>query len=302
MIGIGPFAWRRLTADSVLEYALDERGALLLRGGERPPLATARVRDIDGVSRVRALDMLPFAWGRAGVRDGWILRSRGEPRTMERVDAVWGDPVRRASRSLGLDERIALVTIACEAGALTPDDEGLVKVPRTERGYPRRRSEADPGDFDRDAEDWAFHRTDPQRRPTHSQHGLMQTLVSTAVAARAELFEGIEPSRYRTVLWDPASSVACGLAYMASFEAGVRSDPLRMRFQYARGRIVNTRENPWGAGGIHDDLVALFFVALWNDDAWLRGCGRAPEARAVGGTRQERVAARFARSGGRLSV
>ena len=278
MTRIEPFPFRRLTADSALEHALDARGALLLRGHApgRPPLTTARVRDVNGVTRACALDGLPFEWAPAGARDGWILRSRGGPRTMAQVNALWRDPVRAASRSLGLDERLALVTIACEAGAVMPDDDGLVKVPRTERGYPRRRSEADPGDFDRDAEDWSLHREDPRSTATHSQHGLMQTLVSTAVAARAELFDGVEPSRYRTVLWDPASSVACGLSHMASFDDDVQRDPLRMRFHYASGGIAPTTENPWGAGGIYDDLVALFFVAFWNDDAHMRA--RVPAA------------------------
>ena len=272
MTGIEPFPWRRLTDDAVLEYALDARGALLLRGqvSARPPLTTARVRDVNGVTRSCPLDALPFEWARAGARDGWILRSRGEHRTMARVNALWREPVCAASRSLGLDERLALVTIACEAGAVVPDDDGLVKVPRTEPGYPRRRSEVDPGDFHRDAEDWSLHREDPRHTATHSQHGLMQTLVSTAVAARAELFEGVEPSRYRTVLWDPATSVACGLAHMASFDEAMRRDPLRMRFRYASGRIAPTADNPWGAGGIYDDLVPLFFVAYWNDDAHMR--------------------------------
>jgi hypothetical protein len=282
MTGLAPFPWRRLTAESVLEYALDARGALLLRSHARarPPLTTARVRDVSGVTRSCALDTLPFEWGRAGARDGWILRSRGEPRTMARVNALWGGPVRAASRSVGLDERLALVTIACEAGAVMPDDDGLVKVPRTEPGYPRRRSEVDPGDFDRDAEDWSIHSDDPRHTATHSQHGLMQTLVSTAVAARAELFDGVEPSRYRTVLWDPASSVACGLSHMASFDEAARIDPLRMRFRYASGRIAPTAENPWGAGGLYDDLVALFFVAYWNDDAHMRGHEPAAASRA----------------------
>jgi hypothetical protein len=268
VLTLQPFPWRRLTPNSALEHGLDAVGILLLRARDEakrgaPPLTDARVRDGEGNFHRVPLDALGLTWVQAENGDGWMLRTKGAAVTMAQVASQWGLVVQAVSSLLGVDERILLATLACEVGALGLDAEGLVKAARTEKGYPRRTGENDSGDFDRDLEDWT------QSRGAHSSHGVMQTLIATAVAVRPELFEGIEPSRYRTVLWDPAHAITCGAAYLATFPDSVRRDPLASRFQYAGGRIAPTAKERWGAA-LYDELVPLTFLAFWNDDACLR--------------------------------
>ena len=268
MLTLQPFPWRRLTPNAALEHGLDAVGILLLRARDEakrgaPPLTDARVRDGEGNFHSVPLDALGLTWVQADNGDGWMLRTKGAAVTMAQVASQWGLVVQAVSSLLGVDERLLLATIASEVGTLGLDAEGLVKAARTEKGYPRRTGETDSGDFDRDREDWT------QSRGAHSSHGVMQTLIATAVAVRPELFEGIEPSRYRTVLWDPAHAITCGAAYLATFPDTVRRDPLASRFQYAFGRIAPTAKERWGAA-LYDELVPLTFLAFWNDDACLR--------------------------------
>jgi hypothetical protein len=270
MTPIQPFSWRRLTPSSAIEYRLTEDGALALRGDDSPPLGVATIRDGRGGFAPRPITALPFAWSQDDDGESWRVRTRGEPTTMAHVEARYGDSARRASESLGVDERLILVTIACEVGDAAPDADGFVKAPRTEPGYPSRAGDSDPGDLDRDALDWAAYAVDPRHRIAHSSHGVMQTLLSTAALVRPDLFEGHDPRDFRTVLWDPETSIACGAAYLAGFPPAVATDPLAARFQYAGGHITPTTANVWGAAPLYDDLVPLMFLAFWNDDACLR--------------------------------
>lgn len=255
---IAPFTWRRLTDASVVEYALDTRGYLVVRAATTaPPFTTARVRDGQGGFAEQAIASLGFVWTHAG-GDAWALRTRGEPVTMAHVHARYRQLVHAEAPARDVDERIVLVTIASEVGNAAPDADGHVKAPRTEPGYPSRTGEKDPGDEARDAEDWTI------SRGAHASHGVMQTLVRTAVGVRPDLFQGLEPARFREVLWDPQKSIACGVAYMATFPSAVRSDPLATRILYGAGSVRPSSGNRWGAV-IYDELVPLWGLAFWND-------------------------------------
>lgn len=264
MLTLIPFPWRRLTARSHMEHRLDEQGELVLRGASdtEPPFSSATVRDGAGGFVKRSLAQLGYVWTRATSGEGWTLRSSGDPITVARTSTLWSDLVRAITEPLGLDERIVLITIACESFGAVPDAKGLVYAPRTENGYPRRTGEHDPGDPARDAEDWRL------SGGMHSSHGLMQTLIATAVAARPDLFAGRDPKQYRKVLWIPANSIACGVAHLKHFSPEVLADPLAVRFAYGAGS-VRPAENVWGAF-LYDELVPLMWVSFWNDDASVR--------------------------------
>jgi hypothetical protein len=267
------FDWKKLTPASELAHRVDDAGRLLLRGDDATtaPFETARVRDGRGGFVTRSVASLGFTWTRAESDDGWTLRTAGTPTTMTSVAGFWGHMVRDACAPLGLDAQLVLMTIACEAGAVRPDRKGLVKAPRTENGYPQRAGERDPGDFARDAKDWRA------SRGAHSSHGLLQTLIATATAARPDLFKDTSPSKYRTVLWSPANSIACGVAHIAGFPDRVLRDPLALRVHYASGsvRAPATTPNRWGAV-LYDELVAMYGVAFWNDAAALAAHAPAP--------------------------
>jgi hypothetical protein len=282
MLTIKPFDWRKLTPLSKIEHRLDADGALLLRGADpdAEPLTTARVRDGKGGFVERSLHTHGFVWTRPDDGDGWLLRTTGEPITMTHTLARWAWPVSQASAELLVDERFLLITIGCEVGDASPDSSGRVPAPRTEIGYPKRSGESDPGDGARDAEDWAAFVAAGKRGTTHSSHGLMQTLVSTAVGVRPDLFAGVDPAQFRDVLAEPESSIACGAAYVATFPAAVRSDPLAARFQYGAGSVRASSSNAWGAV-LFDELVPLAFVALWNDLACVRAEDCAVPAQSV---------------------
>jgi hypothetical protein len=266
-----PFGWRRLTPHSAIEHRLDPGGALLLRGPnpDDVPFSSARVRDGKGGFVERLVEDLGFVWSRAEDNDGWILRTAGQPSTMTHTVARWAWQVDEACSNALVDERFLFVTIACEVGDAAPDESGLVHAPRTEIGYPRRSGEGDHGDRARDAEDWASYIASGRRGIAHSSHGLMQTLVSTAVAVRPDLFTGVDPMHYRDVLANPPNSIACGAAYAATFPESVRLDPLASRFQYGAGSVRPTPQNRWGAV-LFDELVPVTCVAFWNDLACLR--------------------------------
>ena len=125
-------------------------------------------------------------------------------------------------------------------------------------GLPERSGEGDPGDEDRDAQDWTA------SGGQHSSHGLLQTLIGTAVAARPDLFAGVDPAKYREVLWRPENSIAAGVAYMAHFDASVLADPVALRFAYGAGSVRPSSSNRWGAV-LYDEIVPLRFIAFWND-------------------------------------
>lgn len=274
MFFITPFPWRRLTHLSTLQHRVDERGLLLLRANDVDdvPFTTATVRDSRGGFTIKSVESLGFVWIRVEDGDGWILRTSGPPQTMTHTLARWGSPVAEASAARNVDERLILVTIACEVGDAKPDAQGRVPAPRTEPGYPRRTGEGDHGDAARDAEDWDNFLRGGKRGIAHSSHGLMQTLISTAYAVRPDLFSGVDPGQYRDVLADPAKSIACGTAYLASFSPSVREDPLAVRYTYGAGSVRPSPKDRWGA--VHyDELVPMWFVAFWNDLAAARARG-----------------------------
>jgi hypothetical protein len=263
MLTLKPFDWRRLTAQSAIAYRLDDDGAIRVRGSneDTPPFVAARVKSGGGYVSM-SLDALGLQWLRAADGDGWLLRSSGVPSTMARVNRQWAQLVRQETGD-DFDERLILVTIAVESGGAAPDEEGHVKAPRTEIGYPRRTGERDFGDFERDAEDWRLH------GGRHSSHGLMQTLIATAHAARPDLFRDLDPSLYRTALWLPDVSIACGIAYASNFGAAIADDPVRFRVKYGSGGIRPSSSTVWGVD-LYDDSVMARFVSRWNDDACLR--------------------------------
>jgi hypothetical protein len=252
------FDWRRLTDASAVAYRLDESGRIYLLGdASSAPFDTARVRDGRGGFVDAPLASIGVEWTPSG-GEGWELRTPGDPTTMAHVSARWGELVGEIAGAAGVDPRFVLTTIACEAGNPEPDADGFVKAPRTERGYPNRTGEGDAGDENRDAEDWSA------SGGQHSSHGLMQTLVGTAAAARPDLFAGVDPSRYREVLWLPENSIAAGVAYLAHFDAGVLADPVALRFAYGAGSVRPSSSNRWGAV-LYDEIVPLKFIAFWND-------------------------------------
>lgn len=252
------FTWRRLTESASVEYALDTRGYLVVRGTtSAPPFTTIRARDGHGGFAERPIESLGFVWIHAG-GDAWALRTRGEPTTMAHVRARYGELAHEAATARGVDERIVLVTIASEVGNAAPDADGYVKAPRTEPGYPGRTGEGDKGDAARDAEDWRL------SRGAHSSHGVMQTLIRTAVGVRPDLFHNVAATALREVLWKPENAIACGVAYMASFPHDVQEDPLAVRVMYGAGSVRPTDANRWGAV-IYDELVPLWALAFWND-------------------------------------
>jgi hypothetical protein len=278
-----PFDWRRLTPLSAIEHRLDPGGTLLLRGPnpDEVPFASVHVRDGKGGFADRLVEDLGFVWSRAEDYDGWILRTAGQPRTMRNTVARWAWQVDEASANALVDARFLFVTIGCEVGDAAPDENGLVRAPRTEVGYPRRSGEGDHGDRARDAEDWASYTARGGRGITHSSHGIMQTLVSTAVCVRPDLFEDVDPMHYRDVLANPPNSIACGAAYSATFPEAVRTDPLAARFHYGAGSVRPSSQNRWGAV-LFDELVPLTFVAFWNDLTCVRArdCALPPDRRA----------------------
>ena len=190
---------------------------------------------------------------------------------MTSISARWGDVVNEVAGAAGVDPRFVLTTIACEAvNADAGNAGGFVKAPRTEKGYPNRTGEGDPGDEDRDAQDWS------SSGGQHSSHGLMQTLIGTAVAARPDLFAGVAPAQYREVLWRPENSIAAGVGYLAHFEPSLLADPLALRVAYGAGS-VRSSSNRWGAV-LYDEIVPLKFIAFWNDLACILAgqCAAAP--------------------------
>lgn len=260
-------SWKSLTPASELAHCVDDLGQILLRGADpnAEPFTLARVRDGRGGFVERSIAELGFLWTPTETVGGWALISGNGPTTAASVAKLWTRLAEDACAPLNLDPQFILTTIACEASAARPDADGFVKAPRTEKGYPRRVGEGDAGDFARDAEDW---RTS---HGAHSSHGLMQTLISTATAARPDLFKGMDPSQFRTVLWSPANSIACGAAYLAGFPPSVLADPLAVRIHYGAGsvRVPQSTPNRWGAV-VFDDLVPMQWIAKWNDAAAIR--------------------------------
>ena len=265
-----PFDWRRLTDASSVAYRLEESGRIdVFSDTGAAPFDTARVRDGHGGFVDASLDSIGVVWTTTADQS-WELRTPGEPSTMAHISARWGELVNQIAGAAGVDPRFVLTTIACEAGNTAPDANGFVKAPRTEKGYPNRSGEGDPGDEDRDAQDWTAN------GGQHSSHGLMQTLIGTAVAARPDLFGGVDPSQYREVLWRPENSIAAGVAYMAHFDASLLADPVALRFAYGAGSVRPTSSNRWGAV-LYDEIVPLRFIAFWNDLA----CVQAGECASV---------------------
>jgi hypothetical protein len=278
MFTLPSFDWRRLTQESALEHRLDADGVLRLRARRAPdkaPFDALVVRDLRGGFAPALLPTIGLVWFPCPDGDGWMLRTTGPVVTMDRAERVWGDLARAMANPFGIDERLVLTSIACESGAPWPDEDGFVKAPRTEVGYPRRTGEGDPGDFERDGEDWrnyvlALRHGRPAR--THSSHGLMQTLIATAYAVRTNLFAHVDPRFYRAVLWHPQNAISCGVGYLATFPAGELLDPLAARLRYGAGGI-RPAKNRWGAL-LYDEIVPAKFVAFWNDAASLRASAR----------------------------
>lgn len=271
MITLRAFPWARLSASSSVVHRVDESGRLVLRGvGSAAPFTTFRVRDGKGGFQEADLGARGFEWTAVGA-DAWELRTKGDPVTMGRTESLWSDLVRDASAEAGIDERIVLTMIGSETGSVGgPDAQGLVRAPRTEKGYPERTGESDPGDARRDALDWK------QSGGMKSSHGLMQTLIGTAAHVRPDLFAGVPVARYREVLWQPAASIAAGVAAIVALvkqwdqSLSALGDPLAVRMIYAGSYATTTAANRWGVGPLYDELVPLLYVAFWNDDASVR--------------------------------
>jgi hypothetical protein len=277
MIALPPiqaFGWSKLTAQSAIEHRLDASGALLLRMGDlEPPFMVARARDGKGGFGDVELARLGFTWQRVG--DGWALRSPRHAADLKRAVQFYGSLALREAAAAQIDPRAVLVTMVCESGAPAPDAHGWVKKPRTEQGYPNRAGENDAGDFERDLEDWT------KTGGLKSSHGLMQTLIGTAVSVRPDVFQGWEPKLYRTALWIPENSIKCGVGAMASLARKVprvRVDPHALRIAYGAGLGgLAPHANRWGVR-VFDDLVPMHFVGVWNELACLTAgtCGELP--------------------------
>lgn len=254
------FGWRKLHTLSAIEHRLDASGFVLLRmGSSDPPFTTmTKVRTGKGGFHEASLESRGFAWSKVG--DGWALRARSIA-PVQRAKAYYGEIAKRQGASAQIDPRFLLVTMACESMAPAPDKIGAVKAPRTEKGYPGRTGEGDIGDYDRDLLDWKA------SRGAHSSHGLMQTLIRTAVDVRPDLFEGTDPRLYRTILWSPELSIACGAAAIAKMLSAwpmAKGDPLAMRTIYASGGLHKDPSSRWGVV-FYDELVPVSFLALWNE-------------------------------------
>jgi hypothetical protein len=257
VLPLQPFVWRRLTPSARLDYCLDETGALLVRiadgGAEEPTLTRA------------ALLRLGFTSTQAANGNGWMVHSLGAPSVMQNVTTRWGDLAASSERVLGVDERVTLATIGAGVGDVAPDADNEVKAPRTRPGYPHRTGDTDPGDAARDREDWAA------SGGAHSVHGLMQTTLAQAVAARPDVFEKVSPDHYAAVLANPVASITCGATVFSQMSTEARADPLDAYTLYLLGGspVVVDPTAAWGVK-LDDELALVRFVAMWNDGARLR--------------------------------
>ena len=167
---------------------------------------------------------------------------------------------RRFGNGNGALADLILATAYMESRAALPGPDGLVRAPRTEPGYPGRSGDSDPGDVERDAEDWA------RSKGAHSSHGVMQTLVRTAYGLDPKGL-GEDPRQHRARLANPAYSLELGARYLAGAvrkeqqERPGPLDPVRLRAHYNAGAPY-PRDTPWGTPVAAADH--WLWVAAWN--------------------------------------
>lgn len=256
---ITAFDWTTLTPLSKIRHRVNEDGLIVVQDPTAPysvPFAVGR----------------EYEWEVKGIGEEWALRTTGAPSTMSRLETCFGGMTCAVSLITGVDERALMTAIACESGPDHTQPSGRsLKSPRTELGYPGRTGEGDHGDEQRDEQDWLLH------KGIHSSHGLMQTLIGTAVGCAPHLFAGCPISKYREVLWDPAKSIEAGARFMACFPAAHLADPVALRFHYASGGVYASPKTRWGArmyelGGVPaEGPCILNWVAFWNDLAEVLG-------------------------------
>jgi hypothetical protein len=253
-----------------MDHALDAMGAIRLRApGAVPPFEIAHVRGDGDELRAVPVRHLGYEWRQAPDGEGWLLRTIGPAVTMFNVEKQWGSLARSIATPLGVDDRIALTMIACAIGDALPDAAGRLQAARTGARYPRRRGADDIGDGARDREDWSAYLHKHPRGGTNATLGCVQMRLSTAYAARPDLFASRDPAEYRDVLSVPANAIACGAAWVAGLPAPLRTDPLATWIAHVTGRLEPSTRTRWGAV-LLDDRAPLAFVAQWNDLTCLR--------------------------------
>lgn len=251
MRSVVPFDYKTLSPLAQVEHAVLESGRIALR--KKDDASAFPYLPKGGMASV---------WSSDG---GWILRTKGEPVTMRNVRAAFGELASEASERHHVDERIILVTIACESGPypMAPTERNL-RAPRTEPGYPDRAGDSDYGDEARDLIDWQ------KSKGMHSSHGVMQTLISTAWSCARELFRDASPEKYREVLWVPKNSIEAGTSFYGAFSKGVLADPVATRAKYGAGIVYPSAKNVFGVR-LSAEASMTNWVAFWNDLAEVEG-------------------------------
>lgn len=236
--------YEKLSHYSLIDYYFDGTYIYLRREKfpDTPPFAVTGPRSI------------PSTWTKTDF--GWILRTKGLPSTVSKLQAVYGNLAQEvASTNEFMDWRILIVQSACEAMPTRRHPSGKDPLsPRTEKGYPDRKGENDPGDPARDAKDSG----------AHCSFGLCQTLLSTARHVKPELFKGVPKEQHRFILGEPRNSFECLAAYYCTLPESTKRDPLRVRTSFGAGGVYPSNKNVWGVR-CYDRSVLDHFVAFWND-------------------------------------
>lgn len=260
------FPFRVATSQGRILYRVNECGQIVVQG-MTPPFSPR----------------FGTVWQGATNGSEWVLRTPGDPLTMTRVKSQWGSLASSSSDRRSVDERVLLVSIACESG-------GLAIAARAEPGYPGY-----PGPFDqrkandtdgaRDAQDIA----DPKSKGKHASYGLCQLLLSTAKTVDTSppnaphYLDDVPPEQWRDVLFDGAKNIDLAAKLYAGLGAKTGGlDPVAIRFQAGAGSSSTYNgvkegssedsrraKNPsldqgWGAESYSDE-IAERFIAFWND-------------------------------------
>lgn len=181
--------------------------------------------------------------------DGCI-RTRGEPLTMRRLIADYGDLISCAAETFGVDAPTICAMIGIEALKL----RGSVSF--------------DPFSLrDEDGE----HFRDIESRPGRVSAGLMQTLLRTArqMADKHNLttsFAGTVDRLELGHLCVPEISIYLGTAYLADRDEACccEGDPILLVGAYNAGGLYRTNRNPWRIRTHQADRIPKF-AAYYND-------------------------------------
>jgi soluble lytic murein transglycosylase-like protein len=171
-------------------------------------------------------------------------RTKGAPKTIERIATGYGGMVRNATRNLAIAETTVIAMIANESGGKLPADR-----------------------YEPHIKDWSF--------------GLCQTITATARAVGAKAGRGTQligalpqkpipkggsKDRWKTFLDDPLNSIRLGAWYLDDQDRrlSLQGDPLLQYASYNAGGVYASSKNPWG---VRYYGKALDHYLLWFNDA-----------------------------------